>query len=119
MTKERFWFCLNPVHGDVCGTKNNTDNLHCSKCGREAAINQNQQAAQDVLVHRDEFWRQSEEVMKRQAERLALDDPDRLLKHRLQTDMLDKMRRVYMLAEHLAISVLPANVVAREFEAQV
>lgn len=85
----------------------------------EAAINQNQQAAQNVLVHRDEFWRQSEEVMKRQVERLALDDPDRLLKHRLQTDMLDKLRRVYMLAEHLAISVLPANVVAKEFESQV
>ena len=31
-------------------------------------------------MHRDEFWRLSEQVLRRQAERLALDDPDRLLK---------------------------------------
>ncbi len=84
-----------------------------------AIVEDDQRAAQDVLVHRDEFWRLSEQVLQRQAERLALDDPDRLLKHRLQTDILDKLRRVYMLAEHLASVVLPANVVARELEAQV
>jgi hypothetical protein len=61
----------------------------------------------------------SERVLQRQAERLALDDPDRLLKHRLQTDILDKLRRVYMLAEHLAAQVLPTTVVVRELEAQV
>jgi hypothetical protein len=69
-------------------------------------------------VHRDEFWRLSEQVLRRQAERLALDDPDRLLKHRLQTDILDKLRRIYMLSEHLATTVLPDKVVAKEFEAQ-
>lgn len=84
-----------------------------------AVVEEDQRAAQDVLVHRDEFWRLSEQVMRRQAARLALDDPDRLLKHRLQTDILDKLRRVYMLAEHLATTVLPDNVVAQEFEAQV
>ena len=84
-----------------------------------AVVKDDQRAAQDVLVHRDEFWRLSEQVLQRQAERLALDDPDRLVKHRLQTDILDKLRRVYMLAEHLASVVLPANVVARELEAQV
>jgi Na+/phosphate symporter len=83
-----------------------------------AISNNDQRAAQDVLVHRDEFWRLSEQVLRRQAERLALDDPNRLLKHRLQTDILDKLRRVYMLAEHLAMTVLPDSVVAREFEAQ-
>ena len=84
-----------------------------------AAAEDDQRAAQDVLVHRDEFWRLSERVLRRQAERLARDDEDRLLKHRLQTDILDKLRRVYMLAEHLAVTVLPDTVVAQEFEAQV
>lgn len=84
-----------------------------------AVVEEDQRAAQDVLAHREEFWRLSEQVIRRQAERLALDDPDRLLKHRLQIDVLDKLRRVYMLAEHLAATVLPDNVVAREFEAQV
>ena len=41
------------------------------------------------------------------------------MKHRLQIDILDELRRVYMLAEHLAARVLPDNVVAKEFEAQV
>ncbi len=82
-----------------------------------AVVEEDQRAAQDVLVHRDEFWRLSEQVMRRQAARLALDDPNRLLKHRLQTDILDKLRRVYMLAEHLAATVLPDAVVARESEA--
>jgi phosphate:Na+ symporter len=84
-----------------------------------AVVKDDQRAAQDVLVHRDEFWQLSERVLQRQAERLALDDPDRLLKHRLQTDILDKLRRVYMLAEHLAAQVLPTTVVVRELEAQV
>ncbi len=81
-----------------------------------SVVKDDQRAAQDVLVQRDEFWQLSERVLRRQAERLALDDPDRLVKHRLQTDVLDKLRRVYMLAEHLAVGVLPATVAAREFE---
>lgn len=84
-----------------------------------AIVEENQTAAQDVLAHRDEFWRLSEKVMRIQARRLTLEDSDRLLKHRLQTDILDKLRRIYMLAEHLATTALPDSVVAREFEAQV
>jgi len=83
-----------------------------------AMVDDDQRKAQDVLVNRDEFWRLSEQVMVRQAQRLALDDDNRLLKHRLQTDILDKMRRLYLLAEHLATRVLPVQVVAKEMEAQ-
>ena len=85
----------------------------------KAAINEDQGAAQEVFVHREAFWRLSEQVLRRQAERLAMDDADRLLKHRLQTDILDKLRRVYMLAEHLAARVLPDAVVAKERESQI
>ena len=84
-----------------------------------AVAGNDQSAAQEVLVHRDEFWRLSEQVLQRQVQRLALDDADRLTKHRLQTDLLDKLRRIYMLAEHLAARVLPDAVVVKEFEAQV
>jgi phosphate:Na+ symporter len=85
----------------------------------KAVVNGDQRAAQNVLVQRDEFWRLSEQVVRQQAERLMLDDQDRLLKHRLQIDILDKLRRLYMLAEHLATTVLPDSVAAQEFEAQV
>ena len=54
------------------------------------------------------------ELHRTQAARLAQDDPDRLLKHRVQLEMLDKLRRVYSVAEHMAISVLPRGVLAGE-----
>jgi len=85
----------------------------------KAVTKDDQRSAQDVLVHRDEFWRLSEQVLRRQAERLARDDPDRLTKHRLQTDILDKLRRIYLLADHIAAGILPANVAAREYELNV
>ena len=84
----------------------------------QSVVDEDQRAAQEVLVQRDEFWRLSERVMRRQAERLALDDADRLLKHRLQTDMVDKLRRIYSISEHLSSTVLPVKVVAKGFEAQ-
>jgi phosphate:Na+ symporter len=84
----------------------------------KAVVDDDHGAAQEVLVRRDQFWRLGEQVLQRQAERLAVDDADRLLKHRLQTDLLDKLRRVYMLAEHLAMRVLPRSVVASELESQ-
>lgn len=84
-----------------------------------AVMDENQRAAQDVLVQRESFWRLGEQVLRQQAQRLALDDPDRLLKHRLQTAVIDKLRRIYMLAEHLAVAVLPESVVAGEYGAQV
>ena len=49
-----------------------------------------------------------------QAKRLTEDDPDRLLKHRVQVDLLDKLNRFFILAEHMAISVLPRSVLAGE-----
>ncbi|MGD1968396.1 MAG: hypothetical protein PVI32_05450, partial [Desulfobacterales bacterium] len=57
------------------------------------------------------------ELLMRQAARLAKDDPQRLLKHRLQVDLLDKMRRIYGMAERMAISVLPRGVLAGELAA--
>jgi two-component system NtrC family sensor kinase len=46
--------------------------------------------------------------------KLAQDDPNRLLKHRVQFEMIDKLRRIYSVAEHMAISVLPRSVLAGE-----
>ena len=39
---------------------------------------------------------------------------DRLLKHRVQVDLLDKMSRLFTLSEHMAISVLPRSILAGE-----
>ena len=49
-----------------------------------------------------------------QAARLAEDDPQRLLQHRLQVDVLDKLRRIYGVAEHMAVTMLPRGALAGE-----
>lgn len=62
-------------------------------------------------------WLSLLKLRRQQAARLAKDDPDRLLKHRVKLEILDKLRRVYSVAEHMAISVLPRGVLAGELSA--
>jgi Na+/phosphate symporter len=83
-----------------------------------AVVHQDESAAQDVLMHRQAFWRMSESVFQRQLRRLRLDDEDRLQKHRLQTDVLNKLRRLHGLAESMAATVLPDDVVAQQLETE-
>jgi len=54
------------------------------------------------------------ELHRQQDERLTRDDPDRLLKHRVQLEMLEQLRRIYSVAEHMATSVLPRSVLVGE-----
>ena len=79
-----------------------------------AVVEQDERAAQDVVARRGALWRLGTELLQQQAERLAEDDPQRLLKHRLQVDALDKLRRIYSVAEHMAGTVLPPAVLASE-----
>ncbi len=73
-----------------------------------------ERAAQTVVANRDRILGLASELQRQQAARLARDDPDRLLKHRVQLEILDKLRRIYTVAEHMAISVLPRSVLAGE-----
>ncbi|MGD9312945.1 MAG: Na/Pi cotransporter family protein [Desulfobacterales bacterium] len=88
-----------------------------ARAGLRAIVEKDERAAQDVVANRDELWKLGNELLMRQAARLAKDDPQRLLKHRLQVDLLDKMRRIYGMAERMAISVLPRAVLAGELAA--
>ena len=85
--------------------------------GIRALVEKDEQAARDVIARRDAFWNLGNELLQQQATRLAEDDPQRLMKHRLQVDLLDKMRRIYGVAERMAISVLPRGVLAAEVAA--
>lgn len=79
-----------------------------------ALIEGDERAARTVVDSRDAILELTSELHKRQAARLAQDDPDRLLKHRVQIEMLDRLRRIYGIAEHMAISVLPRSVLVGE-----
>ena len=80
-------------------------------------MERDEQAAQTVVASRDAILELTAELHRQQAVRLAQDDPDRLLKHRVQLEILDRLRRVYSVAEHMAISVLPRSVLAGELSA--
>ena len=80
----------------------------------EALVEQDERVARQVLARRQELWQLGAQLLQNQAERLARDDPQRLLKHRLQVDVLDKLRRIQSLSEHMSLSVLPRDAVLDE-----
>jgi phosphate:Na+ symporter len=85
--------------------------------GLKAIVDKDERSAQDVVARRGEFWKLGNELLQQQAARLAQDDPERLLKHRVQVDLLDKMRRIYGVAERMAIAVLPRSIPTGELAA--
>jgi phosphate:Na+ symporter len=79
-----------------------------------AVVETDQQAAQTVVAARSAILALSADLQRQQALRLAEDDPNRLAKHRVQVEILDRLRRVYSVSEHMALSVLPRSVLAGE-----
>lgn len=79
-----------------------------------ALVMEDERAAQAVVASRESIAELISELHRKQAERLAKDDPNRLLKHRVQLEIIDKLRRIYSVAEHMAISVLPRSALAGE-----
>jgi phosphate:Na+ symporter len=79
-----------------------------------ALVERDEQAAQTVVAKRIAILDLSADLQRQQAARLTQDDPNRLLKHRVQLELLDKLRRIYSVSEHMAISVLPRSVLAGE-----
>jgi phosphate:Na+ symporter len=77
-----------------------------------ALVMGDERAALAVVASRDAILELTSDLHRQQAARLAQDDPDRLLKHRVQLAILDKLRRIYSVAEHMAISVLPRSALA-------
>jgi phosphate:Na+ symporter len=71
-------------------------------------------AAQEVLSLRGEVSRQIEEVMEHQASKLSPDDPDRLDKFRLETGLVDALKRSYTLAKRIARIEVPKAMLKEE-----
>ena len=77
-------------------------------------VDRDERAAQAVIASRNAVWDLTADLHRQLAARLAEDDPERLRKHRVQVDLLDKLNRVFNVAEHMAISVVPRGVLAGE-----
>jgi len=88
--------------------------VDAARSAMRAVVERDQQAAQTVVAARRAILALSADLQRQQALRLAQDDPNRLSKHRVQIEILDRMRRVYSASEHMALSVLPRSVLAGE-----
>ncbi len=73
-----------------------------------------QQAAESVLMMKNSVREQSEQLLGRKAERLTADDPDYLELVRLEMSFVDQMRRIYTLAKRIAKVALPPVIAQRD-----
>jgi phosphate:Na+ symporter len=80
-----------------------------------ALVENDERAAQSVVARRSAILDLTAELQRLQAARLAQDDPKRLIKHRLQLEIVDSLRRIHAVAENMALPVLPRSVLAAEF----
>jgi phosphate:Na+ symporter len=79
-----------------------------------ALLYSDERAAQSVVANRGAVLDLTADLQRLQASRLAQDDPKRLVKHRLQFEVVDSLRRIHGMAEHMALSVLPRSVLVAE-----
>jgi phosphate:Na+ symporter len=88
--------------------------LEAARSALKALVERDEQAAQTVVAKRIAILDLLSDLHGRQAARLAQDDPDRLTKHRIQLEILDRLRRLYSVSEHMAVTVLPRSVLVGE-----
>lgn len=86
--------------------------LEGAQSALHAIVELDEQAAQKVVAQRDAILEVSVNVQREQVARLAQEGPDRLARYRLQLEILDRLRRIYSVSEHMAVSVLPRGVLA-------
>ena len=79
-----------------------------------AVRDNDQQAAESVLMMKDTLREMSDRLLGRKAERLTADDPDYLELVRLEMSFVDQMRRIYTLSKRIAKVVLPPVLAQRD-----
>jgi phosphate:Na+ symporter len=80
----------------------------------QAIRDNDQRAAESVLMMKGEIREHSERLLARKAERLSVDDPDYLELVRIEMSYVDQMRRIYTLAKRIAKVVLPEVLAQRD-----
>ncbi|MCU7959590.1 MAG: Na/Pi cotransporter family protein [gamma proteobacterium symbiont of Bathyaustriella thionipta] len=80
----------------------------------QAVRDNDQQAAEAVLIMKDDLRIQSEQLLARKADRLTVADPDYLNLVRLEMSFVDQMRRIYSLARRMSKVVVPAVIAQQD-----
>lgn len=79
----------------------------------QAIRDNDQKAAESVMMLKDTIRDQSEALLSRKAERLATNDPEYLELVRLEMSFVDQMRRIYTLTKRIAKIALPSILAQR------
>ncbi|MEA3291173.1 MAG: Na/Pi symporter [Pseudomonadota bacterium] len=77
----------------------------------EAVREDDEKAAEEVILVKDEIRRISDEFLLRQSERIGIQESGRLDLVRLEMELLDKLRSIYTLAKRVAKDFVPDEVV--------
>jgi phosphate:Na+ symporter len=80
----------------------------------QAILENDQHAAESVLLMKDEIRDLSEHLVARKAERLAATDPDYIKLVRLEMSFVEQMRRIYTLSKRIAKVVVPPVLAQQE-----
>jgi len=80
----------------------------------QAVRDNDQRAAESVMIMKDTIRDQSERLLERKATRLVADDPDYLDLVRMQMSFVDQMRRIYTLAKRIAKVALPPGIAQKD-----
>jgi phosphate:Na+ symporter len=80
----------------------------------QALRDNDQRAAEEVLMLKDKIRDQASDLLARKAARLTAEDPEYLVLVRLQMAFVDQMRRIYTLTKRIAKDVLPGPLVGRD-----
>jgi phosphate:Na+ symporter len=80
----------------------------------QAIRDDDQQAAESVIMMKDSIREQSDRLLERKAVRLNADDPDYISLVRLEMSFVDQMRRIYTLAKRIAKVALPPVLAQRD-----
>jgi phosphate:Na+ symporter len=80
----------------------------------QAIRDNDQRAAESVLMMKDVIREHSEKLLARKAERLTVEDPDYLELVRIEMSFVDQMRRIYTLTKRIAKVVLPPVLAQRD-----
>ncbi len=88
--------------------------LESVKLTVQAIRDNDQRAAESVMMMKDDVREQSERLLARKASRLTVDDPGYLDLVRLQMSFVDQLRHIYTLAKRIAKVALPPALAQRD-----
>jgi phosphate:Na+ symporter len=79
----------------------------------QAVREEDEKAAEEVIILKDEIRRIADEFLLRQSERIGIQDSGHLSLVRLELELLDKLRGIYTLAKRIAKDFVPDEVASK------